>query len=30
VACLLRDGLLDSSKTLFDYGCGHGQDLQLL
>ena len=30
VACLLRDGLLDSSKSLFDYGCGHGQDLQLL
>jgi hypothetical protein len=30
IACLLRDGLIDSSKTLFDYGCGHGQDLQLL
>ncbi|MDA1054105.1 MAG: DNA phosphorothioation-associated putative methyltransferase [Planctomycetota bacterium] len=30
IACLLRDGLVDSSKTLFDYGCGHGQDLELL
>src|SRR5438128_1377636 len=30
VKCLLRDGLLDSSKSLFDYGCGHGQDLALL
>jgi len=28
--CLLRDGLLDTSKTMFDYGCGHGQDLELL
>ncbi len=30
VKCLLRDGLLDGSKTLFDYGCGHGQDVKLL
>ena len=30
IKCLLRDGLLDPSKTLFDYGCGHGQDLKLL
>lgn len=30
IKCLLRDGLLDASKTLFDYGCGHGQDLNLL
>lgn len=30
IKCALRDGLLDSSKTLFDYGCGHGQDLKLL
>ena len=30
IKCLLRDGLLDKSKTLFDYGCGHGQDLKLL
>ena len=28
--CMLRDGLLDESTTYFDYGCGHGQDLQLL
>jgi DNA phosphorothioation-associated putative methyltransferase len=27
---LLRDGLLDGSKALFDYGCGHGQDVELL
>lgn len=30
VKCLLRDGLLGSSSVLFDYGCGHGQDLKLL
>jgi len=30
IKCLLRDGLLDASKTVFDYGCGHGQDLKLL
>ncbi len=30
IKCLLRDGLLDSSRTFFDYGCGHGQDLKLL
>src|SRR3990172_9069150 len=30
IKCLLRDGLIDSSKTLFDYGCGHGQDIKLL
>ena len=30
VKCMLRDGLLDKSKTLFDYGCGHGRDLDLL
>ena len=30
VSCLLRDGLVDGSKTLFDYGCGRGQDLALL
>lgn len=30
VKCMLRDGLLDKSKSLFDYGCGHGRDLQLL
>lgn len=30
VRCLLRDGLLDTSQTLFDYGCGRGQDLDFL
>lgn len=30
IKCLLRDGLVDQSRTLFDYGCGHGQDLKLL
>ena len=28
--CLLRDGLLKSGKEYFDYGCGHGRDLDLL
>jgi DNA phosphorothioation-associated putative methyltransferase len=30
VQCTLRDGLLDPAATLFDYGCGHGQDVDLL
>ena len=30
VKCLLRDGLLDRSATLFDYGCGRGEDVELL
>jgi DNA phosphorothioation-associated putative methyltransferase len=30
IKCLLRDGLLDASQSLFDYGCGRGQDLDLL
>lgn len=30
IKCLLRDGLLNPSKKMFDYGCGHGQDLKLL
>jgi len=30
IKCLLRDGLIDISRTLFDYGCGHGQDIKLL
>lgn len=30
IKCVLRDGLLDPSRTLFDYGCGRGQDLTLL
>ena len=28
--CLLRDGLLSDAKEYFDYGCGHGRDLDLL
>ena len=28
--CLLADGLLDPSATLFDYGCGRGEDVELL
>lgn len=30
IQCLLRDGLLNPERTLFDYGCGRGQDLDLL
>ena len=30
IKCMLRDGLLENSKTLLDYGCGHGRDLELL
>jgi DNA phosphorothioation-associated putative methyltransferase len=30
VKCLMRDGLLDKSVTFFDYGCGRGEDLDLL
>lgn len=30
IKCLLRDGLLNASTTMFDYGCGHGKDLKLL
>lgn len=30
VKCLLRDGLLEKSQTFFDYGCGRGEDLELL
>jgi len=30
VKCLLRDGLVREQTTVFDYGCGHGQDIQLL
>jgi len=26
----ISDGLINPSKTLFDYGCGHGDDLKLL
>ena len=28
--CLLRDGLVHETTTVFDYGCGHGQDIKLL
>lgn len=30
IQCLMRDGLCRDGATLFDYGCGHGQDLALL
>lgn len=30
VKCLLRDGLIDASVSFFDYGCGRGEDLELL
>jgi DNA phosphorothioation-associated putative methyltransferase len=30
VKCLLRDGLLNASTSFFDYGCGRGEDLELL
>jgi DNA phosphorothioation-associated putative methyltransferase len=30
VKCLLRDGLVGKGTTFFDYGCGHGEDLELL
>lgn len=30
VKCALRDSLLSSERTFFDYGCGHGRDLQFL
>jgi DNA phosphorothioation-associated putative methyltransferase len=30
VKCLLRDGLLEKNLTFFDYGCGRGEDLELL
>src|ERR1700747_1266339 len=30
VKCLLRDGLIGKSATFFDYGCGRGEDLELL
>ena len=28
--CLLKFGFLDGSHSLFDYGCGHGDDLRIL
>lgn len=30
VKCLLRDSLLNSGSTFFDYGCGHGENVELL
>ena len=27
IKCLQRDGLLTTERSLFDYGCGHGDDL---
>jgi DNA phosphorothioation-associated putative methyltransferase len=30
VKCLLRDGLLGKEVTFFDYGCGRGEDVELL
>lgn len=30
VKCLLRDGLLEKGVAFFDYGCGRGEDIELL
>jgi DNA phosphorothioation-associated putative methyltransferase len=30
VKCLLRDGVVGKGTTFFDYGCGRGEDLELL
>ena len=30
IKCLLRDGLVHGETSVFDYGCGHGQDIELL
>ena len=30
VRLAMEDGLLSESKTFFDYGCGHGDDLRIL
>lgn len=30
VKCLLRDGLVSKDLTFFDFGCGRGEDLELL
>jgi DNA phosphorothioation-associated putative methyltransferase len=30
VKCLLRDGLVGAGVSFFDYGCGRGEDLELL
>jgi DNA phosphorothioation-associated putative methyltransferase len=30
VKCALADGLIDAAVSVFDYGCGHGRDVELL
>jgi len=30
VKCLLRDGLVGKDVSFFDYGCGRGEDVELL
>src|ERR1700722_5104925 len=30
VKCALRDGLINQAARVFDYGCGRGEDLELL
>ncbi len=30
VKCLCRDNLVDTETTVFDYGCGHGENIDLL
>jgi DNA phosphorothioation-associated putative methyltransferase len=30
VRTALKDGLIDATVTVFDYGCGHGRDAELL
>ena len=30
VSCALSDGIIDQTKNVFDYGCGHGEDVALL
>jgi DNA phosphorothioation-associated putative methyltransferase len=30
VKCALADGFIGTSTTVFDYGCGHGEDVELL
>jgi DNA phosphorothioation-associated putative methyltransferase len=30
IKCALRDGLVVQASSVFDYGCGHGRDIELL
>ncbi len=30
IKCAIRDGMIDQSVSVFDYGCGRGEDLELL